>query len=126
MQLHHSFGVSPVIQYSSLLDLRFTFLSLVYMKTKGIDPKANGLPKELERVKGALARAKQISDKALAPRIDVSAAKRFVRSGLWQPNSDGKNVSQEGSSSDRITPPAAKRSKLDIQQSTSSETVITD
>lgn len=58
------------------------------MKTKGLDPKAHGLPKELERIKDAVTRAKQISDKDLAPKVNISAAKRFIRQGLWEPSKD--------------------------------------
>ena len=55
------------------------------MKTKGLDPKSHGLSKELDRVKEAIVRAKQIADRALAPKINVAAAQRFIKHGLWEP-----------------------------------------
>ncbi len=87
------------------------------MKAKGVDPKENGLLKELERVKNAIGRAKQISDKALAPKLDIPAVKRFVTSGLGGVKEDGKDVANQEktkeTSYDKIVPPAAKRIKLD-------------
>ncbi|XP_046635392.1 nuclear nucleic acid-binding protein C1D-like isoform X2 [Daphnia pulicaria] len=62
-----------------------TSLFWAYMKTRGVDPKTNGLPRELERVKSAIGRSKKIVDRALAPKVDISAAKRFIRGGLWEP-----------------------------------------
>merc|ERR1712071_519119 len=58
-----------------------TSLYWAYMKANGNDPKANGMLEELERVKDAVTRAKQIADRELAPKVDVSAAKRFIRQG---------------------------------------------
>ena len=65
------------------------------MKTRGIDPKAHGLLKELERVKDAVTRTKQISDRELAPKVNVAAAKRFIRQGLWEPSKDGQSNDEE-------------------------------
>lgn len=84
------------------------------MKTKGVDPKTNGLPKELQRIKTALDRAKQISDKALAPKLNASAAQRFVRSGLWEPkNKDDASAATENAGTDQVRPPSHKRPRLD-------------
>lgn len=63
-----------------------TSLYWAYMKTRGLDPKEHGIPKELDRVKEVMGRAKQISDKALAPKLNIPAAKRFIRGGLWEAN----------------------------------------
>lgn len=85
------------------------------MKTKGIDPKAHGLTKELERVKDVVTRAKQIADRALAPKVDKSAAKRFIRSGLWEPKeSESTETLKESSqvvNEDATKPPPSKRQK---------------
>ena len=78
------------------------------MKAKGVDPKANGLLKELERVKSVVARTKQIADRALAPKVDVPAAKRFIQSGLWEPKE--KSSSQDDTV---VKPPPSKRHKFD-------------
>lgn len=78
------------------------------MNTQGIDPKAHGMPKELDRVKEAVTRTKQIADRDLAPKVDVSAAKRFIRQGLWEPPKDdksGKIGSTNPSNMDEPSPP---------------------
>jgi len=85
-----------------------TSLYWAFMKTKGIDPKAHGMLKELERVKDAVTRAKQIADRELAPKVDISAAKRFIRQGLWEPSKDdqsGKKDSTTSLSTDEPSPP---------------------
>ena len=40
---------------------------------------------ELERVKSAMLRLKQIQDKPKRGHVDQAAAKRFIASGLWLP-----------------------------------------
>lgn len=93
-----------------------SFLTLAYMKTRGIDPKANGLPRELERVKEAISRAKQIADRELAPKVDVAAAKRFIRSGLWGAIGDETPTTSQSTdqekSADKFMPPASKKPRL--------------
>ena len=52
----------------------------------GINPKTHQIIGENDRLRKAMARAKQISDRSLMPRLNKSAAQRFVRNGLWDPN----------------------------------------
>lgn len=52
---------------------------LAYLKTKGVDPKAIGLLKELERIKNVINRQKLVSDKEKAPKIDVTAVSTFFK-----------------------------------------------
>ncbi len=90
------------------------------MKTKGVDPKVNGLPKELERVKDVVSRAKQIADKAFAPKVDVSAARRFIRGGLWEPKDgdpkeDSNSNSQINEKGTPSKPPPNKRIRFDAE-----------
>ena len=90
---------------------------LAYMKTKGHDPKEQGLLNELDRVKEAMGRAKQISDKALAPKLDVSAARRFIRGGLWENKEQDTNKEDSPDSTqtaeDDTGPSTAKRMKME-------------
>lgn len=84
------------------------------MKVKGVDPKASGLPKELERVKTSMGRAKQIADKALAPKVNVDAAKRFIRGGLYESKEGTSSTNGSTSSASYDTqPPAFKKQRLD-------------
>ena len=47
-----------------------------------------GVKTELDRVKEAMMRCKDIQDKAKRARLDQDAAKRLVTSGLWQPGQE--------------------------------------
>ncbi|XP_077491491.1 ribosomal RNA processing 47 isoform X1 [Amblyomma americanum] len=67
----------------------------VYLCTVGEDPKQHAVRRELDRVKEYMVRAKQIADKAKAPKLDAAAAQRFVRNSLWTPSED--SASQKGS-----------------------------
>eukprot|EP00092_Neocalanus_flemingeri_P003354 GFUD01003592.1.p1 GENE.GFUD01003592.1~~GFUD01003592.1.p1 ORF type:complete len:156 (+),score=66.06 GFUD01003592.1:457-924(+) len=55
------------------------------LKTMGENPGAADVKKELDRVKEAMMRCKEIQDRAKRGRVDQGAAKRLVSSGLWEP-----------------------------------------
>lgn len=78
------------------------------MNARGNDPKSLGLSKELDRVKEAMARSKQIADKVLAPKVDVAAAKRFIRSGLWEAKED-KETQQTSSTTQEDEGPSPNK-----------------
>ncbi|EEC00825.1 nuclear nucleic acid-binding protein C1D [Ixodes scapularis] len=63
----------------------------MYLSTTGEDPKQHGVRRELERIKEYMVRARQIADKAKAPKLDQGAAQRFVRNSLWQPKDKEEN-----------------------------------
>lgn len=80
--------LSPVdkIQYYLLLSYSLNSLFWMYLKAEGIDPTNHRIRSENERLKKAMIRAKQIAErKTLMPHINKDAAKRFIRSGLWEP-----------------------------------------
>ena len=93
----------------------FLFIVLAYMKTRGVDPKTHGLPRELERVKSVIGRAKEIVDRALAPKVNVSAAKRFIRGGLWEAKDSEQKAgsNKEAKGEDVSKPPPNKRIRFD-------------
>ncbi|XP_065341571.1 nuclear nucleic acid-binding protein C1D [Cloeon dipterum] len=68
----------------------------VYLKTKGKNATSHPVKNALGRVKEHLDKAKQLKDRAAAPRLNQGVAKRFIRSGLWEPKDqpvqqNGKN-----------------------------------
>ena len=65
----------------------YTLNSLVWMwmKTRGENPKESEVKDELERVKAAMLKAKEIQDREKRNKVDAPAAKRFVKNSLWQP-----------------------------------------
>ena len=58
------------------------------LKTQGENPAEVGVKKELDSVKEAMMRCKEIQDKAKRGRVDQGAAKRLVTSGLWKPGEE--------------------------------------
>ena len=55
---------------------------------QGDNPAEAGVKTELDRVKEAMMRCKDIQDKAKRQRVDQGAAKRLVTSGLWKPGEE--------------------------------------
>lgn len=73
------------IQYNLLLSYSLNSLFWMYLRTEGIDPSKHQIRLENERLKKAMVRAKQISDKnTLMPRVNKDAAKRFMRNSLFE------------------------------------------
>jgi len=70
-----------------------------HLKTKGENTTESGVKDEINRVKQAMLRLKNLEDKANWSGIDKAAAKRFVKSGLWQPKEKeeegGKNLKRQ-------------------------------
>lgn len=69
------------------LDLFLTYsvnsLYFMYLRVNGDNLSTHPIKHELGRVKEAMERQKQIADKDLRQKVDVEAAKRFVKSGLY-------------------------------------------
>ncbi|KAH6925131.1 hypothetical protein HPB50_001177 [Hyalomma asiaticum] len=95
--------LSPLDKARLDLTLLYTLNSLfwMYLCTVGEDPKQHSVRRELDRVKEYMTRAKQIADKAKAPKLVAGAAQRFVRNALWTPTDDSQKDGQE--------PPRKKR-----------------
>ena len=53
-----------------------------------MSPAEAGVKGELDRVKAAMVRCKELQDKARRGRVDQAAAQRLVTSGLWQPGEE--------------------------------------
>jgi len=65
------------------------------LRTQGENPQATDVKNELDRVKAAMMRCKEIQDKAKRAKVDQKAAKRMVASGLWNPG-EAKHKGQDG------------------------------
>nr|XP_012223888.1 PREDICTED: nuclear nucleic acid-binding protein C1D [Linepithema humile] len=84
--LSDKLSAADKIQYNLLLSYSLNSLFWMYLKAEGIDPTNHRIRSQNERLKKAMMRAKQINEgKTLMPRLNKDAAKRFVRSGLWEP-----------------------------------------
>jgi len=62
-------------------------LFFMYVRSFGQDPKDVSIKDELDRIRKQMVRASEIANKPkeLRSRIDKDAARRMVKSGLWQP-----------------------------------------
>ncbi len=61
-------------------------LAWIWLKTQGSDPKQTEVKGELDRVRSAIQRLREVEVKlARKNKVDKEAAKRFVTSGLWKP-----------------------------------------
>ena len=100
----------------------YTLNSLFWMllKTMGVNPGETNVKQELDRVKEAMKRCKEIKEKEKRGKVDQAAAKRLVTSGLWEPGQH-KIGSQAPSSSlphldnsTDYTPPRKKIKQFDV------------
>lgn len=92
-EVYEKLDIDDRIKYDLLLSYSLNSLFWLYLRTQGVDPSKHAVKSEIDRVREYFARAKQIQDRrTIMPHIDVAAAQRFIRSGLWQPNQkDNKN-----------------------------------
>lgn len=69
------------------LFLAFTLNSLqwVHLRIQGIDPSKHPIKDELQRIKTVMMKWQEVKDREKRPTVNIEAAKRFVRSGLYDP-----------------------------------------
>jgi exosome complex protein LRP1 len=58
-------------------------LYFMYLRVNGDNLATHPIKHELSRIKEAMERQKQIAEKHLRPKVDLPAAKRFVKGGLY-------------------------------------------
>ncbi|XP_028676328.1 nuclear nucleic acid-binding protein C1D isoform X2 [Erpetoichthys calabaricus] len=58
----------------------------IYLVTQGVNPKEHAVKQELERIRTYMNKIKEIGDKKKAAKLDKSAASRFLRNALWEPD----------------------------------------
>ncbi|XP_064638649.1 nuclear nucleic acid-binding protein C1D-like [Lineus longissimus] len=78
-------NLSPLDKAKIDLISAYTINSLfwMYLNVKGINPKEHRVKQELGGIRQYMSRAKQIQDKALAPKIDLPVTNRFIKNALW-------------------------------------------
>lgn len=81
------------------LDLFMVFslnsLQWIHLRIQGIDPSKHPINNELDRIKKTMRRWQEIKDREKRPKVDKDAAKRFVRSGLYDPKANGPSVNKK-------------------------------
>lgn len=81
----------------------------MYLCTQGVDLKEHPIKHELSRIQQYMRKMKQITDRQKASRIDKGAAKRFVKSALWDQNEDKGESSGVKRKSNPSEQPLAKK-----------------
>ncbi|KDR12860.1 nuclear nucleic acid-binding protein C1D-like isoform X2 [Zootermopsis nevadensis] len=92
--VYERLDIGDRVKYDLFLSYTLNSLFWLYLRTQGEDPAKHAVKSEIDRVRDYNTKAKQVQDRrTIMPRIDVAAAQRFIRSGLWQPNqSDNQNA----------------------------------
>ncbi|XP_075976700.1 ribosomal RNA processing 47 [Anticarsia gemmatalis] len=71
------------------LDLFLAFsmncLQWINMRIEGVDPTKHPIKDDLQRIKVVMKKWQEIKDRDKRPTVDVEAAKRFIKSGLYDP-----------------------------------------
>ncbi|CAK1582982.1 unnamed protein product [Parnassius mnemosyne] len=71
------------------LDLFLAFalnsLHWINLRIQGVDPTKHPIKEELQRIKATMLKWQEVKDRDKRPIVDIEAAKRFVRSGLYDP-----------------------------------------
>lgn len=101
---YEKLNIDDRIKYDLLLSYSLNSLFWLYLRTQGVDPTKHAVKSEIDRVREYFAKAKQVQDRrTIMPHIDVAAARRFIRSGLWQPNQkDNKSTDVKVQGPERI------------------------
>ena len=103
--------LDPMGRATMDLTSAYAINSLFWMllKTMGVNPSDTNVKQELDRVKEAMKRRKEIKDREKRGKVDQGAAKRLVTSGLWEPGQAKLRTggSREGGEKD-YSPPRKK------------------
>ncbi|XP_033230121.1 nuclear nucleic acid-binding protein C1D [Belonocnema kinseyi] len=94
--LYDKLSNADKIKYNLLMSFGLNSLFWMYLRLEGIDPTKHKIKSENDRLKKAMGRAKEINDSnTKMPRLNKEVAKRFVRSGLWEPRENAESGEQE-------------------------------
>lgn len=89
----------------------------MYLTTQGVNPRQHPVKSELDRIKKYMGKVKEATEKKEASlRLDKGAAKRFVKSALWQPDA-GKGKTPEASHKEEEAPQKGESKKSEKRKS---------
>ena len=108
--------LDPMGRASMDLMSAYTVNSLFWMllKTMGVNPSETNVKQELDRVKEAMKRCKEIKDKEKRGKVDQGAARRLVTSGLWEPGQAKIRGGEEEEKQADYSPPRKKIKQFDV------------
>lgn len=83
---HYDKLVLPAqIELDLFLAFALNSLHWINLRIQGVDPMKHPIKDELQRIKAAMVKWQEVKDREKRPTVDIEAAKRFVRSGLYDP-----------------------------------------
>lgn len=94
--VYDKLDIDDRVKYDLFLSYSLNSLFWLYLRTQGVDPSKHAVKSEIDRVREYNTKAKQVQDRrTIMPRINVPAAQRFIRSGLWEPKRRENSEHQE-------------------------------
>ncbi|KAJ9587619.1 hypothetical protein L9F63_018940 [Diploptera punctata] len=84
--VYDKLSLDDKVKYDLFLSYSLNTLFWMYLRTQGVDPLKHPVKNEIDRIREYNVKTKEIQDRKIMPHIDVAAAQRFIRNGLWQPN----------------------------------------
>ncbi|KAK6639638.1 hypothetical protein RUM43_007911 [Polyplax serrata] len=89
---YEQLSLEDKVRYDLFLAFAINTIYWIYLRIKGTDPNNHEIKHQINRIREYMAKSKKIYEKkTIMPRLDQDAAKRFVRGGLWTPNSSSTN-----------------------------------
>ncbi|EEB12363.1 conserved hypothetical protein [Pediculus humanus corporis] len=90
---YDSLSLEDKVRFDLLLAFAINTFYWIHLRTQGIDPANHEIKHQINRIKDYMLQSKKLYDKKkFMPVIDKDAAKRFIRSGLWTPNTSSSNT----------------------------------
>lgn len=84
--IYNELSKNDKIKYNLLMSFSLNSLVWMHLRLEGIDPKRQRIIAENDRLKKAMVRAKEVTNKQNRKvHLNKETAQRFIRSGLWQP-----------------------------------------
>lgn len=66
----------------------------ISLRLEGVDPTKHPINHELQRIKTTMLKWQQEKDRTMRPTLDLEAAKRFVKRGLYDPDKNPENTTE--------------------------------
>jgi len=95
-------------------------LHWMYLCTHGECPTEHPVLDELNRIKKYMDRLKELEDRPKAPKLNKQAAKSFIRSALWEPNSNNQESEQHEDLNHTATTTSSNNFENDSAESSTS------
>ncbi|XP_008544722.1 nuclear nucleic acid-binding protein C1D [Microplitis demolitor] len=99
--LYEKLTTEEKIKYNTLMSFNLNSLFWMHLRVQGADPAVHEIRNENDRLKKVMGRAQELfNSKTPGPRINVDAAKRFIRSSLWTPNNNDIDIDESAPTQD--------------------------